>query len=163
LSHAAGGNLGMCSIAECGSRALGRILHSPQSSAMALRQLPSVRALPISGERTPQPGESMSKPLIVSIPHQLGREEAARRIKSGFSAARTNYSTFVTFHEEAWTGDRLAFNVSALGQTASGILDVADDHVRLEVTLPWLLAKVAKKLTPAIRKEATLMLEHKNK
>jgi hypothetical protein len=106
---------------------------------------------------------AMSKPLIVSIPHRLGREEAARRIKSGFSAARTNYSTFVTFHEEAWTGDRLAFNVSALGQTASGVLDVADDHVRLEVTLPWLLAKVAEKLTPAIRKEATLMLEHKNK
>jgi hypothetical protein len=106
---------------------------------------------------------TMSKPLIVSIPHRLGREEAARRIKSGFSAARTNYSSFVTFHEEAWTGDRLAFNVSALGQTASGVLDVADDHVRLEVTLPWLLAKVAKKLTPAIRKEATLMLEHKKK
>jgi hypothetical protein len=33
----------------------------------------------------------------------------------------------------------------------------------LEVTLPWLLAKVAEKLTPAIRKEATLMLEHKKK
>jgi Putative polyhydroxyalkanoic acid system protein (PHA_gran_rgn) len=103
----------------------------------------------------------MSKPLIVSIPHRLGREEAARRIKSGFSAARTNYSAFVTFHEEAWTGDHLAFNVSALGQTASGVLDVADDHVRLEVTLPWLLAKVAEKLAPAIRKEATLMLEHR--
>jgi hypothetical protein len=71
----------------------------------------------------------MSKPLIVSIPHRLGREEAARRIKSGFSAARANCSTFVTFHEEAWTGDRLAFNVSALGQTASDVLDVADDHV----------------------------------
>jgi Putative polyhydroxyalkanoic acid system protein (PHA_gran_rgn) len=105
----------------------------------------------------------MSKPLIVSIPHRLGREEAARRIKSGFSAARSNYSTFVTFHEEAWSGDRLAFNVSALGQTASGVLDVADDHVRLEVTLPWLLAKVAEKLAPAIRKEATLMLEHNKK
>src|SRR5262249_9377242 len=106
-------------------------------------------------------GTAMSKPLIVSIPHRLGREEAARRSKSGFSPARTNYFSFVTFHEEAWTGDRLAFNVSALGQTASGVLDVADDHVRLEVTLPWLLAKVAEKLTPAIRKEATLMLEHK--
>jgi hypothetical protein len=31
--------------------------------------------------------------------------------------------------------------------------------VRLEVTLPWLLAKFAEKLTPAIRREATLMLE----
>jgi hypothetical protein len=103
----------------------------------------------------------VSQPLIVQIPHRLGREEAARRIKSGFGVARANYSAFLTFHEETWTGDRLAFNVSALGQTASGVLDVADDHVRLEVRLPWLLAKLAEKFTPAIRKEGTLLLEKK--
>jgi hypothetical protein len=28
----------------------------------------------------------------------------------------------------------------------------------LEVTLPWLLAKLAEKFTPAIRKEGTLLL-----
>jgi len=41
------------------------------------------------------------------------------------------------------------------------VIDVADDHVRLEVTLPWLLAKIAEKFTPAIRKEGVLMLEKK--
>jgi len=105
----------------------------------------------------------LSKPLIVSIPHRLGREEAARRIKSGLAAARTNYSAFLTIREETWTGDRLAFNLSALGQSAVGFIDVADDHVRLEVMLPWLLAVVAEKLTPAIRKEGTLMLEKPRK
>jgi hypothetical protein len=103
----------------------------------------------------------LSKPLIVSIPHRLGREEATRRIKSGLGAARSDYSTFVTIHEETWAGDRLAINITALGQNAHGFIDVAEDHVRLEVTLPWLLAKIAEKLTPAIRKEATLMLEKK--
>jgi hypothetical protein len=103
----------------------------------------------------------MSKPLIVSIPHRLGREEATRRIKSGLNAARSNYSAFVAIHEESWTGDRLAINISAVGQHAHGFIDVAEDHVRLEVTLPWLLAKIAEKLTPAIRKEATLLLEKK--
>jgi Putative polyhydroxyalkanoic acid system protein (PHA_gran_rgn) len=103
----------------------------------------------------------LSKPLIVSIPHRLGREEAVRRLKSGLTAARTNYSAFLTIHEETWSGDRLAFNLSALGQSAVGSIDVADDHVRLEVMLPWLLALVAEKLTPAIRKEGTLMLEKK--
>ena len=101
----------------------------------------------------------MSKPLIVSIPHHLGREEAARRIESGLTAARANYSAFLTIREETWTGDRLAFNLSALGQSAVGLIDVADDHVRLEVQLPWLLAMVAEKLAPAIRKEGTLLLE----
>jgi hypothetical protein len=103
----------------------------------------------------------MSKPLIVSIPHRLGREEATRRIKSGLGTARSNYSAFVTIHQETWAGDRLAINITALGQNAHGFIDVAEDHVRLEVTLPWLLAKIAEKLTPAIRKEATLMLEKK--
>jgi len=103
----------------------------------------------------------VSQPLIVQIPHRLGREEATRRIKSGFTTARSNYSSLLTFHEESWSGDRLAFKVSALGQTASGLLDVADDHVRLEVHLPWLLAKIAEKFTPLIRKETTLLLEKK--
>lgn len=103
----------------------------------------------------------MSQPVIVSIPHHLGREEAARRIKSGLAAARTNYSALVNIREETWDGDSLIFNMSALGQNAAGRIDIAADHVRLEVTLPWLLAKFAEKLTPAIRKEATLMLEKK--
>ena len=101
----------------------------------------------------------MSQPLVVSIPHRLGRAEAVRRIKSGLGAARANYSAFLTFHEETWTDDRLAFHISALGQNAAGVIDVADDHVRLEVTLPWLLAKLAEKIAPEIRKEGSLLLE----
>jgi Putative polyhydroxyalkanoic acid system protein (PHA_gran_rgn) len=103
----------------------------------------------------------MSKPLIVSIPHQLGRAEAERRIKSGLAAARTNYSALFRIQEETWAGDRLLLNVSTLGQSVSGVIDFADDHVRLELTLPWLLALIAEKVTPVIRKEATLMLEKK--
>jgi hypothetical protein len=103
----------------------------------------------------------MSQPLIVSIPHRLGREEAARRIKSGLANARENYSAFMNIQQETWSGDRLDFNLSVLGQSAAGRIDFADDNVRVEVTLPWLLAKIAEKITPAIRKETTLMLEKK--
>jgi hypothetical protein len=103
----------------------------------------------------------MSKPLIVSIPHRLGAEEAARRIRSGLATARANYSAFLTIEEETWAGQRLDFRITAVGQHASGTIDVADDHVRLEVMLPWLLALIAEKFTPAVRKEGTLMLEKK--
>jgi Putative polyhydroxyalkanoic acid system protein (PHA_gran_rgn) len=103
----------------------------------------------------------MSKSVVVSIPHRLGREEAARRIKSGFATARENFSAILTIHDESWTGDRLTFNASALGQNAPGSLDVADDHVRVEVTLPWLLAVLAEKITPVIRKETVQLLEKK--
>jgi len=63
--------------------------------------------------------------------------------------------------EETWVGDRLTLRVSALGQSANGVIDVADDHVRLEVQLPWLLAKLGEKIKGAISREGTLMLEKK--
>ena len=103
----------------------------------------------------------MSKPLIVRFPTASAARRRCAASSPGSPTARTNYSALLTMHEETWTGDRLAFNVSAIGQNAAGMIDVADDHVRLEVTLPWLLAKVAEKFTPAIRKEGMLMLEKK--
>ena len=103
----------------------------------------------------------MSKPLIVSIPHSLGKAEALRRIKSGLGSVRTNYGQVLHSEEETWSGDRLAFRVSALGQRASGNIDVRDSDVQIEVTLPWLLHKIAERITPTIRKEGVVMLEKK--
>jgi hypothetical protein len=103
----------------------------------------------------------MSKPLIVSIPHRLGKDEATRRLKAGLGNVRTNFGQVFTVQDETWTGGHLQFGVSALGQVVSGTVDVADDHVTLEVVLPWLLATIAATLQPLIRKEGTLMLEKK--
>jgi hypothetical protein len=103
----------------------------------------------------------MTAPLVVSIPHRLGRQEAVRRLKNGLGRARTDFGHLMTIEEENWTGDRVAFRLRALGQAASGVIDVEDDHLRLEVSLPWLLAKLSEKLIPAIRKEGTLLLEKK--
>jgi hypothetical protein len=49
---------------------------------------------------------------------------------------------------------------SCLRQSASGSIDVADDHVRLEVFLPC-LAKLVGTTQPLIRKEGPLLLEKK--
>ena len=103
----------------------------------------------------------MSKPLVVSVPHHLGKEEALRRLKNGLGQAGASFGHLFSIQEETWIDNHLQFRISALGQTASGSIDVADDHVRLEVFLPWLLAKVAETLQPLIRKEGTLLLEKK--
>jgi Putative polyhydroxyalkanoic acid system protein (PHA_gran_rgn) len=103
----------------------------------------------------------MSRPLLVSLPHRLGKQEAALRLKAGLGNARSNYGQLLTIEEETWSGDSVQFRVRALGQIAHGKIDILDDHVLLEVTLPWLLAKFAEKLAPAIRKEGVLMLEKK--
>ena len=103
----------------------------------------------------------MSKPFVVSIPHRLGREEAVRLLKSGLGSARANYANLFTVEEETWSGDHLDFRIAALGQAASGSIDVSDDQATLQVFLPWLLAKLAEAIQPLVRKEGTLLLEKK--
>ena len=103
----------------------------------------------------------MATPVTVSVPHRLGREEAARRLKSGLSRMRGNLGTLIAIEQDVWDGDRLTFQMRALGQSAAGTIEVFDDNIRIEVTLPWLLAKLSERLLPALKKETTLLLEKK--
>ncbi|WNV08919.1 polyhydroxyalkanoic acid system family protein [Tardiphaga sp. 709] len=103
----------------------------------------------------------MSAPLVVSIPHSLGREEAARRLKTGLTRAATNVP-MLKVDEERWDGDRMIFRVHALGQAASGHVDVAEDHVTVEVVLPWLLQRFAEVAQVAIKSRGNLLLTKKN-
>jgi hypothetical protein len=103
----------------------------------------------------------MSAPLVVSIPHRLGREEAARRLKAGLTRAASSVPV-LKVDEERWDGDRMIFRVRALGQAASGHLDVAEDHVRVEVTLPWLLQRFAQMAQVAIQNRGNLLLTKRN-
>lgn len=77
-------------------------------------------------------------PLIISVPHSLGKEEAIRRLKNGLSGIT---STLPVLHidEETWSGGSLAFKVRALGQVAAGNVQVSDVNVRVEVVLPRFL------------------------
>ena len=103
----------------------------------------------------------MSTPVTVSVPHKLGKDEAVRRLKSGLGTMRSNLSTLIAIEQEVWSGDTLRFQMRGLGQTAAGTIEVFEDNVRIEVTLPWLLARLAERLLPAVRREATLLLEKK--
>jgi hypothetical protein len=101
------------------------------------------------------------QPFIVSIPHKLGKDEAIRRMKAGLGSIESQYGKVLQVDEEIWSGDRLAFRVTALKQQASGTIDVADDHVRLEVMLPWLLAGLAHGAQAMIRERGNRLLEKK--
>ena len=107
----------------------------------------------------------MSKPLVVSIPHRLGKDEAIRRITDTGSKPRYGQNTRSYSRLPRRPGTRLGFAIShrvaPLDRAVSGTIDVAEDSVRLEIFLPWLLAKLAETLQPLIRREGTLMLEKK--
>jgi hypothetical protein len=103
----------------------------------------------------------MSEPLVVIIPHRLGKDEAARRIKDGFGRAKSEFAHLIRIENDTWEGDRLSFAASALGQHAHGFIDVYEAAVRLEVTLPWLLARFAHAVQRVVGQRGTLMLEKK--
>ena len=91
----------------------------------------------------------------------LARKKRFVALKTGLAEVGTRFGHLFSVREQIWTGDHLRFQVSALGQSASGSIDVADDHVRLEVFLPRFLAKLVGTIQPLIRKEGTLLLEKK--
>lgn len=104
----------------------------------------------------------MSQPLVISVPHSLGKEEVLRRLAPGLTAL-TGDMPMLVVENESWEGDQLSFRVRALGQLASGTLLAAEDHVRISIMLPWLLRQAAGGLETAIRARGKLLLEDKSR
>ena len=103
----------------------------------------------------------MSKPVIVNIPHDLGRDEARRRMETGFVRIREQIGGKGLAFEERWESDRLHFVAGAFGQKVTGRADVLENSVRLEIDRPWILGSIAEKLQGRIKKAGTLLLEKK--
>jgi hypothetical protein len=102
----------------------------------------------------------MSRPIVVNIPHSLGKDEAIRRMKSGFVSVSSNLP-ILKVEEQTWTDDRLTFRIAALGQSASGTADVGDTNVHIEIILPWLMQSVAELVQSAIKSRTQVLLEKK--
>jgi putative polyhydroxyalkanoate system protein len=103
----------------------------------------------------------MSKPISVSIPHQLGRAEARRRIDDGFGDLSRHLGGAAGALEKRWEGDRLDFSLTSLGQSITGHVSVADAVVTVEVLLPGFLAMIAGKVKGTLQKEGQLLLTRK--
>ena len=105
----------------------------------------------------------MPQPVVITIPHRLGRQEAARRLKAGFGDMRSTFGERFVVLKDDWAGDHLDFRASLLGQTTTGTVDVGDDHVRLEVQLPWVLSLLANKAKELVQRHGRLMLDKPTK
>jgi putative polyhydroxyalkanoate system protein len=103
----------------------------------------------------------MSKPISVTIPHQLGRAEARRRIDEGFADLSRHLGGSAGALEKTWDGDRLNFALSSFGQAIQGHVAVADAAVTVEVLLPGFLAMIAGKVRGTLQKEGQLLLTRK--
>ncbi|MDP9087746.1 MAG: polyhydroxyalkanoic acid system family protein [Pseudomonadota bacterium] len=103
----------------------------------------------------------MSDTVTVIVEHRLGKVEAVRRLKEGFARTKGHLGAVIAIEQETWKGDTLHCRMTALGQSAVARIEVLDDALRIEVSLPWLLAKAAAHLLPGLRNAAMLLLAKK--
>jgi hypothetical protein len=103
----------------------------------------------------------MATPITISIPHQLGRAEARRRIEAGFGKIIHQLPGSGGTCSERWDGDRLTFGIAAMGQTVSGVVDVLDAAVTIEIELPGVLGMIASGLKDRLQKAGQLLLTKK--
>jgi hypothetical protein len=102
----------------------------------------------------------MATPLTITIPHQLGRAEARRRIEGGFSKI-AGLLPGGGACSERWDEDRLIFSVATMGQTIAGAVRVLDAEVTMEIELPGVLGMIAGGLKDRLRRAGQLLLTQK--
>src|SRR6267378_7309528 len=101
----------------------------------------------------------MSQPLLVSIPHRLGRLEARRRLDSGIVRLRSEVSALLRGLDYRWEGDTLNFVASAMWQRITGRIEVLDDVVRVEIDLPWIMRLLGDTIAKRERGRGVALLE----
>jgi hypothetical protein len=97
--------------------------------------------------------------LNVEVPHTLGRDEAARRLKQQFDLARGAYGSYVSDLQEQWNDDHtLTFGFKAMGMKVAGTLAVEDALVRVLVELPLAAMMIKGTIEQRTRQELTQIL-----
>ncbi len=85
----------------------------------------------------------MAKSIVVSVPHNLSVDEARQRVASEIDQLKNEYINKFAHSEIVWAANSANIRVVALAQEIKGRIDVLADSVRIEIVLPWLLAKLA--------------------
>lgn len=105
----------------------------------------------------------MSTPLVIDLPHKLGREEARRRIKARLGDLERHLPGGNGTVATSWTGeDQLAVRAHALGQDVAATVDIGDDVVRVALALPFMLSFMSGPIKSAIQTKGAKLLEPKS-
>jgi putative polyhydroxyalkanoate system protein len=100
----------------------------------------------------------MTQPIEVDLPHNLGRDEARRRIANNVHKLEQHIPGGAQV-QSGWTGDQLNLDVAAMGQSVTATIDVQETRVRLKVLLPPMLGMFAGMIQAALQKKGNILLE----
>jgi len=97
--------------------------------------------------------------MRVRLPHQIGSAEVRRRLEERKDEIVTYFPEGMATLESDWASeDHLDFTVAVAGQRVGGAVDIAEDHVVIEIDLPFLLSFLRPTIERSMRKEATRLL-----
>ena len=101
----------------------------------------------------------MSQPIDVDLPHNLGKDEARRRIANNIHKLRDHIPGGTAQVESSWQGDELDLAINALGQAVTAKIGVEETKVRVAVMLPGMLAMFAGPIEAMLQKKGNVLLE----
>jgi hypothetical protein len=104
----------------------------------------------------------MAQPIEVDLPHNLGKDEARRRIANNIHRLHEHIPGGARV-ESGWTGDQLNLEVHALGDSVQSTIDVEEAKVRLRVLLPGMLGMFSWIIQAALQRKGDLLLEDHHK
>jgi putative polyhydroxyalkanoate system protein len=104
----------------------------------------------------------MTQPIDVDLPHNLGKDEARRRIANNVHKLEEHIPGGAHV-QSGWTGDQLNLDVAAMGQSVMASIDVMENKVRLKVLLPPMLGMFSGIIQGALQKKGSVLLEDHSK
>jgi putative polyhydroxyalkanoate system protein len=100
----------------------------------------------------------MTQPIEVDLPHTLGKDEARRRIANNVHKLEQHFPGGAKV-QSGWAGDQLNLDVTAMGQSVTGTIDVEETKVHLKLLLPPMLAMFSGLIQSALQKKGDVLLE----
>ena len=91
--------------------------------------------------------------LSMETAHELGQEEATKRLKAKFHVVRQQHGHKAADLVEQWEGNVLSFAFKAMGMAVSGTVTVEDALVKLDAKLPLTAMMFKGMIEKGIRKE----------
>ncbi|MEM6827072.1 MAG: polyhydroxyalkanoic acid system family protein [Pseudomonadota bacterium] len=97
--------------------------------------------------------------MKVRLPHNLEPAEVRRRLEERKGEIVSYFPEGMASLESRWMGeDHMDFVVAIAGQRIKGSVDIAEDHVVIDVNLPLILSFLNSKIESSVRKEGTRLL-----
>jgi hypothetical protein len=74
--------------------------------------------------------------INMETPHQLGRDEAIRRLKDKFDHVRSQFGEQVNQLRESWEDHTFSFGFKTMGMGVTGTVHVEESLVKLKAEIP---------------------------